>query len=310
MQWLIRSLTVFALLLAGIQGLGTTGSMAQDSPENPFADLGLPEIVVEITDSAIVGAPTELAAGRYVLTVTNAAEEDLGVGFLQPPEGMTAADFIAFAAPATPEGAGAAAEASPSSEEDTGPPAFYYEIPLAGGIYANPGETASTVLDLTAGEWVLWAEEPGAPQAPVLVVVTGEAPVDQPVPSADVKITGQEMSFTIDGELVAGPQVIEFVNAGVQPHFLIMLKAPEGTTIDDFLALSATFGDPAASPQSGLSFEDIFSAVDTADQSSGVTTWIAAELESGTYILACFVSDPETGAPHAMLGMIDVVTVP
>ncbi|MGI8963198.1 MAG: hypothetical protein ACR2GI_01690, partial [Thermomicrobiales bacterium] len=121
---------------------------------------------------------------------------------------------------------------------------------------------------------------------------------------------GQEMSFAIEGELLAGPQVIEFVNAGVQPHFLIMLKVPEGTTIDDFLALAATFGDPAATPQSALSFDDIFSVVDTADQSSGVTTWIAAELESGTYILACFVSDPETGAPHAMLGMIDVVTVP
>jgi hypothetical protein len=309
MQWFLRTLAVIAMLLAGMQGLGNAGAAAQDAPGNPFSDLGLPEIAVEITDSAIVGAPSELAAGRYVLTVTNATEEEsLGVGFLQPPAEMTASEFIEFAAPATPEDAEQGA-ASPAAEE-SGPPAFYYEIPLAGGIYAGAGESASTVLDLTAGEWVLWVEEPGAPQAPVLVVVTGEAPADQPAPEADVTITGQEMSFTVDGELVAGPQVIEFVNAGQQPHFIAMLKVPEGTTIDDFLALAATFGDPAASPPAGLSFEDITTGFDTADQSSGVTTWIAADLESGTYILVCFVPDPESGAPHAMLGMIDVVTVP
>lgn len=305
----VRTLMVVGMLLAGLEGLGKMGATAQDDPGNPFAELGLPGIAVEITDSAIVGAPSELTAGRYVLTVTNATEEEsLGVGFLQPPADMTAAGFVEFAAPASPE----AAESAPASsaEEESLPPPFYYEIPLAGGIYAGAGESASMVLDLTAGEWVLWVEEPGAPQAPALVVVTGEAPADQPEPAADVTITGQDMSFTIEGELVAGPQVIEFVNAGQQPHFVTMLKVPDGTTVDDFLALAATFGDPAATPPGTLTFEEITDEFSTADQSSGVTTWATADLESGSYILVCFVPDPETGAPHAMLGMIDVVTVP
>ncbi|MGH2535168.1 MAG: hypothetical protein ACRDJW_23135, partial [Thermomicrobiales bacterium] len=288
---------------------------APDAAANPFADLGLPEITVTITETAIEGAPAELAAGRYVLAVTNATEDDdsgiaLGVGFLQPPEGMTGAEFAAMFAPATPEAAAANGEASPPADGgDAGPPPWYYETALAGGIDALAGETAYTVLDLTAGEWVLWAEDPTAPQPPVPVIVTGDAPADPPAPTADVTITGLEMSFTIEGTLASGPRTIAFTNGGQQPHFLLLLKVPEGTTVDDFLALAATFGDPAATPPGTLTFDQITDAVSTGDQSSGVTTWIAADLEAGTYIMVCFILDPETGAPHAMIGMIDVVTV-
>ncbi len=41
----------------------------------------------------------------------------------------------------------------------------------------------------------------------------------------------------------------------------------------------------------------------------GATEWIAVDLEAGTYILACFVADIESGVPHAFFGMVDVVTV-
>ena len=65
---------------------------------NPFADLGLPEIAVTITETAFEGVPAELAAGRYVLTVTNALEagagplgpESSGVNFLRLTDELTA----------------------------------------------------------------------------------------------------------------------------------------------------------------------------------------------------------------------------
>lgn len=306
-----RTLRLLALLLALTLTASAAPARGQDAADS-FADLGLPEISVTIDDTAITGVPAELAAGRYVLRVTNgAAEGDLGIGFLQPPDGMTAADFIAFVTSAPPEAA--VADASPvvagEGDGDAGPPAFYYEINLAGGVYAGPGTTRSAVLDLTPGTWVVWTEEPGAPQAPVAVVVAGEAPTDLPKPVADVTITAVEMAFQFDGELKVGRQTIAFTNAGEQPHVLLLLTVPAGTTVDDFLALSATFDDPAATPPDNLSFQDITNAVQGSDQSSGVTTWLEADLEAGDYIAVCFVPDPETGAPHAMLGMIDLVTV-
>jgi hypothetical protein len=303
---------LFALLLLLAALAAPLRTSAQDTA-NPFADLGLPEIAITVTDTAFDGAPSELEAGRYVLSVTNSSssEEDAGVGFVQAPEGMTAAELIGFMASlsATPEAADG--EAAPAEEEGgTGAPSWYYETEIAGGVYAPAGETAYAVIDLSAGEWMLWGDLPEAPQAPVPVIVTGEAPADQPTPAADVTIAMQEMSFSVDGSLTAGPQTIALTNAGQQPHFLLMIGVPEGTTPEDFLALSAAFaGDPTASPPAGLSFEELTTGIESTDLSSGGTVWLHADLAAGTYVLACFFPDQETGAPHAFLGMVDVVTV-
>ena len=306
------SARLFAVLLLLAALAAPLRTSAQDTA-NPFAVLGLPEIAITVTDTAFDGAPSELEAGRYVLSVTNSrsSEEDAGVGFVQAPEGMTAAELIGFMASlsATPEAADG--EAAPAEEEGgTGAPSWYYETEIAGGVYAPAGETAYAVIDLSAGEWMLWGDLPEAPQAPVPVIVTGEAPADQPTPAADVTIAMQEMSFSVDGSLTAGPQTIALTNAGQQPHFLLMIGVPEGTTPEDFLALSAAFaGDPTASPPAGLSFQELTTGIESTDLSSGGTVWLHADLAAGTYVLACFFPDQETGAPHAFLGMVDVVTV-
>ena len=61
---------LFALLLLLAALAAPLRTSAQDTA-NPFADLGLPEIAITVTDTAFDGAPSELDAGRYVLSVTN-----------------------------------------------------------------------------------------------------------------------------------------------------------------------------------------------------------------------------------------------
>ena len=315
----IRAFALFAVLLMMLSA--GAPAVAQDATPagggNPFADLGLPEIAVTMTDTAFEGVPSELAAGRYVLSITNALTtlgpgESAGANFLLLPEELTAEAFIAEMGPppATPEAAEAAA--SPMAEEEAFmlPPPWYYETTMAGGPYAEAGDTRSAVVELTAGEWVLWAEFPGAPQAPVPVTVTGEAPADQPTVSADLRIEMSEYTFTFPTPLTAGSYLVELANVGEQPHFLGMGRVPDGTTLDDIMAMFASFEDPMATPAAdGLSFEDIDLVLDTADQSAGVTAWYTAELEPGTYLAVCFVPDPESGTPHAMLGMTQLVEV-
>jgi len=172
MRFAAKILSVLSVVLV-LAGVGRMSVVAQGS-ENLFADLGLPEIAVTITATAFEGVPTELAAGRYLLAVTNATEEeDLGAAFIQPPDGMTGAEFADMVAgmaaeseeAATPGADAAAAEASPAAEgEDSGIPPWYCEVSLAGGIYAGPGETSYIVIDLAAGEWALWAEDPSTPR--------------------------------------------------------------------------------------------------------------------------------------------------
>lgn len=303
---------LFVLLLLFAALAAPLRATAQDTT-NPFADLGLPEITITVTDAAFDGAPSELEAGRYVLSVTNSgsSEDEAGVSLVQAPEGMTAADLIALMgySSATPEAAGG--EAAPGEDEGEGAvPDPYYEMRISGGVYAQPGATVYAVIDFSPGEWVLWGDDPAAPQPPVPVIVSGEAPADPPTPAADVTITASEFSFTLNGTLAAGPQTVAFTNAGQQPHHVQLFRVPDGTTAEDFLALLAAFDDPTASPPAGLSPDQITpGGLNTTDVSSGGTFWLHADLAAGTYIILCFFPDQETGAPHAMLGMIDVVTV-
>lgn len=313
----------FVVVLVAFLGGGLAPAVAQDGTPaagggNPFAALGLPEIAVTITEDAFKGVPTELAAGRYVLSVTNLLGESemaadpggAGVGFLQLPPEMTGEAFVAQMSPSegTPEVSGDVA--SPAAEEGSmTPPPWYYEVMLAGGPYAVPGERDWAVIDLAAGDWVLWGETPGAPQRPVPVTVTGAAPADVPTVRSDIRVEMSEYAFSFTPTLTAGTHVIEVANVGEQPHFVFLGGVPDGTTVDDALALFASVGDPAATPDGGLAMEEITEVLDTADQSAGVTAWYTADLGPGTYLAVCFVPDPASGTPHAMLGMTQIVEV-
>jgi len=302
-----RLAIVFTLVGLFLGSAGTTA--AQES--NPFADTGLPEIAVTVTDTAYEGVPTELTAGRYVLSLTNTATtpnpfvppflDFLGAAFVKVPAEYTSADFLAMLAAEQ-----AAVMASPEAALQ-GEPDWLYETVSTGGPYAYRGMTTSAVIDLTAGDWILWGENILAGQAPIPVKVTGEAPADQATPTATLTIEATEFSFT-NNAVAAGPQIIELRNIGQQPHFLALAQVPDGTTLEEFMVFAAGSVDPSATP-AALSPEDVTIVVNTADQSSAVTAWYAADLGPGTYVAICFVTDPATGAPHAMLGMAHVFAV-
>lgn len=312
----IASLVVTVLLLSGGGALAPAvaqeGSPGADGG-NPFAELGLPEIALKLTEATIEGAPEELTAGRYLVAVTNtipAPDPSLGppvsgVVFVQVPADFAAADFVAQLSPPPPDEGGDAASppAGPMA-----PPAWFYETVLSGGPYVLPGQTSYAVIDLTAGEWAVWGQSAAAAPAAVAVTVTGEA-AEQPPPPAAARVEMAEYSFTASPSLAAGPQVIEVVNVGEQPHFLTVTGVPAGTTVEDVFALFGMSPDPAATPAGGLSFEAVVPVLGTTDQSSGVTAWYAADLAPGTYLLACFVPDPGSGIPHAMLGMAQIIEV-
>jgi hypothetical protein len=321
---LLRSFALIVGLVALLGG-GFMPVLAQDATPasgrgNPFAELGLPEIAVTITDTAFEGVPAELAAGRYVLTVTNALEAvegpmgpaASGINFLQLTEELTAEAFIAQLAGfgGTPEIADLAASPTSADGGSQAPPSWLYEVTLPGGPYALPGETASAVIDLTAGDWVLWGEFPGAPQAPVPVSVTGDAPTNVPAVNADIQIKMVEYAFVVPTSFPAGSQVIEIANVGQEPHFFTLARVPEGTTADEALAaFFARYGDPAATPAGGVSAEDLTIVFVHGTQSAGVTAWYITDLTPGTYFAGCFIPDPVNGIPHAMLGMTQIIEV-
>jgi hypothetical protein len=295
---------------------------AQEATPVTGEELGLQEIRIRTTDTAFEGAPSELPAGRYLVTLEHAGTGfGATVEFMMLPEGMTAEDFASLFAPPTgtpdtetpPE-----VEATPPEVEATpgpeGPPAWYYQTTMAGGVGIGPGQTGQVVIDLSPGNWVIWSGDPAAPQAPVGLTVTGEiaSPVAMTEPPATVTITEFEYGFRMEGTLQPGVQWLKVVNSGAQPHFTFIFRSTVPVTreqIQQLLELEAQGATPA--PDSGLPNpnEDFIPVVFTGTQSTGTTQWVRANIEPGTYILVCFVPDIQDGSPHAYHGMFEVVEV-
>lgn len=306
-----RVTAIPALIAAGalttLPGLLKTAAAHQEAatpgplgaPEVPAAwlDLGLPSIDVTIGE-AIEGVPESIEAGRYLVTVRGEPGPDdfaLGAVFLQLPEGLSFDDAMAQAAEAT---------------EDV--PAFFYESIFAGGVAAlvPAGQTsASGVVDLAegAGQWI--ALDPSFTRMPVPFAVTGELPADLAEPESNATIGMGEMYIELnEGTLAAGENLIKLVNEGVQPHFVEIMGVPEGTTNENITAaIEAEMGaTPSAEP---LDMSAAMPAAYLPEQSAGVTAWHAVSLEAGTYGVICWITDPESGMPHAMLGMHNVFVV-
>jgi hypothetical protein len=305
-----RVTAVPALIAAGafasLPGILKTAAAQDATPASPvaaaevpgaWAALGLPEINLTVTDT-IQGMPESIEAGRYLLTVTGEAGPDdfaIGAVFMQLPEGLAFEDAMGQAA---------------QSEDQV--PAFFYESVFAGGAAAlvPAGQTSATaIIDIApgAGQWI--ALDPSFTRQPVPFAVTGEMPADLPEPESNATLTTGEMYIeAAEGQLIAGENLVKVTNEGAQPHFIEMMKVPEGTTNDNVAAaiqmeMGAT---PEAEP---LNFEEAMPAAYIADQSAGVTAWTAVTLEAGTYAVTCWIADPETGMPHAMLGMHNVIVV-
>ncbi|MDQ3780759.1 MAG: hypothetical protein M3354_09480 [Chloroflexota bacterium] len=315
-------LSTFVLILALAAGQATAAATqdATTTPDLLFADsLGLPELNVTATDETYEGLPAETAAGRYLLSLENAATKEAGIGLMQLPEGVTADDFTAMLAGPPPSAEMASPAAEMTEEEQTGegedgPPEWFFTTKQAGGIYSdNNGQTVQAIVDLTPGEWIVWGGDPEAPQPPVGLTVTGEMPADLPEPEAGVTLTLFEYGFTIDGTLTAGPQTIKVANVGAQPHHVFATRAPEGVTltkemVGQILELDMQGATPAA--DSGLPSPDTF--IDSfymTTLSTGSTAWLAVDLAPGSYVLFCFVPDIASGMPHAYEGMYEIVTV-
>jgi hypothetical protein len=329
-----RVLTMICAL-AMLAFSGAASVMAQDAtPVNGFGDLGLPELSITVSQAGYEGVPDQVEAGRYLVTVTPADDLEFGggVGFIRPPEGMTADEFLAALAGPPDEGAveGATGSpaaampeatpadqmaASPAAEEGTGgPPPFIFEATFAGGIFAGPGDSVQVVVDLGPGEWIAWPDDPAAGIPPVIFEVTGEMPADQPEPVASATITMAEYTIAVsEGTLSAGPQIVRVDNVGAQPHHIFWDLLPAGTTPEQVQAwLDAEMaaqmsGTPAAVGE--FNPDDVTPVTGTATQSTGTSLWVYVDVPVGTNGLICFFPDLGDGIPHAFHGMFTVIEV-
>jgi plastocyanin len=289
-------LAASALLAAACGGNGGDSQGAQaTTPPQPAK--------VTITASASgqqvkFQVPAQIRPGATELTLVNNLKEPAEFQLVRLDQGHTVAEFL------------------PLLEQEGAPtPAWLH---AAGGVgQAPPGGRRSTVVNLEVGRYDFFstgsAEQEGAqPQYKRgglgSFEVTGAATGAQ-LPATTAQITAKELGatnyqFEISG-LKPGPNQVTFVNSGGQLHHVVSAKLNQGATFaqaKQFFTSEDYKGQPPVDVQS-------FDAVAVVD--SGGRQVDTFNLEAGTYVFACFITDRAGGPPHAIkANMIREVKVP
>jgi hypothetical protein len=265
-----------------------------------LASAALPEIVLTQTETGF-DAPREVAAGRYLVSLTSLPGWSAYLDLVQPPAGLAEAD--------------AGEQFLSAARYDTPVPGWTY----GGGTYADDGGTAWVVFDLAPGEWT-WGlsaqpSEQGAEETPYLLplsVTVGTPAAFNGVstlnPTVDVKMTEFVFGGLEDATLPAGPQVWRFSNVGGHSHHMVLFRTPQLVTADDVDALVAAFlgATPTPPPQWWLEAVWVGYAAILSPDHAFMTEF---DLAPGSYIALCFIIDPATGLPHLAEGMAQAFTV-
>ena len=301
-----------ALMVGALSLLTPLAAMAQQATPaagDLFAGLGLPELTVTYTDTGVSIDRSEIPAGRYLVHfVTESEDQNAAAGFVRLIEGKTL-DDLSWADEQ------AAGTPVPFAGPDPASFAWIYDTYMTG---AGSADSPDVVVDLPAGDYGVWPDDPAAtnPVAPLKVTGDPATPVTGPEPQAAVTITeegagGQGFSFKIEGDLKAGRQVVKVVNASDQPHFIAAGQYPEPITDEQlsslFMGQATGPGTPAPQP---IDTSKIATAGYASTQSAGTTQWVEMTFTPGQVFMLCFVPDPQAdGKPHAFEGMVALLDV-
>jgi hypothetical protein len=282
-----------AALALGFSRFGGVPARARQATN--LAGLGLPKVTITVTGTEYQVSPATTPAGWTVVTFENQGPGDNSADVMLLPQGETMESLMEVLSTAM---------ASPTAA----PPAWIYETTFAGAPWASAGASAQAVVHLSPGDWVIFSP---APLTPATLTVTAEdaSPVMPSGLQADRTVRMQEYAFLgLEDPLPAGPQVWQVLNTGHQPHIITISPLPAGTTQAQFMEtmMAMMSGTPeAGGPQ--FAEPDILGGCSTV--SGGQSLYLALDLTTGTYEAICFFPEPETGAPHVMLGMAQVFTV-
>jgi hypothetical protein len=290
---------LFALAALLVFAAGSLRAVSAQEASPAFSStllsgLGYPEIVLTETGTGYEEVPTELPAGRYLVSLTAPETHFAYVNFVQVPAGLSDDD--------------AQAQLLSAALDDVPVEGWTY----GGGSFAFEGTTVHFVIDLEAGEWQIGStrqditsetSEETALLYPLTVTPSDEATAGGE-PEVAPSVEMQDVAWGgLEGPLPAGPQIWKITNTGEQPRQMVLWRTPRLITVDDMEEIFAPWltGTPPA--EDGLYSQFVWVGY-AAILSPGQTVWLEFDLAPETYAVMSYVIDPETQLPAAMLGMV------
>jgi hypothetical protein len=293
--WALLGATTLLAAACGGNGGGSDDTAATTPPQPA-------KITVTATatgDKVAFEVPAGIRPGATEITLVNNLKEPSEFQLAQFDEGHTADEFLKML-----------------SQEGAPTPAWVHAL---GGVGATqPGQQGKIIVDLKAGKYDWFStnsseEENATPQfmrgGKGSLEVAGD-PTGAVLPSTPATIQAVETSPTQYGwevkGLKAGTNQVTFSNVGAQLHHIIIGKLKDGATFDQ----AKTFFTSESGPTGPPPFDET-SFDNTAVIERGANEVETLELQSGTYVFACFITDREGGPPHAIkANMIQEVKVP
>lgn len=266
-----------------------THVVAQGTPESG----SFPPLIITLTDSGFV-VPEGTTAGRYAVSIVNESSvpSHSSLGLL--PEGTDIAMVE---------------EAMASETEEV--PQWILDTKWVGlPDFGLPGETRTGIVDFPPGTYLGFSPF----EEWFNIIEIGGEPIASDIadPEATLSVELNEMSFTWGQDAVlSGPQLLQVSNAGATLHDIQFYPVPDGTTVDHVMEvfMLEEGGTPTPdNPLSTISEDEFLPAVATSIVGQGVTTWLDIDLAPGTYMVMCPLPFP-SGPPHAMLGMVEIITI-
>ena len=284
---------VATAIATGMAGVGVAVAPAAS------AAVGGTVLHVAITNHGMyVKGPTTFPAGRVTMFI-DAAGGDRGIEIARLHPGYSFADLRNDI-----KTAGANLE-GPGGNTKAGLKALNHaiaNITAFGGVYAHNGAVrhGSVVLPQAGNRYVLYDDSNLVPRRPVHLTVTAPGGA-QTLPSTSATVVAREDRRWGGATTLPSHGSIKFANhANVSPHFVVLQHVKDGTTRQQVID---SFSSPNQ-PDFVLPGEQ-----DSDIVSPGHAMALHLQLPAGRYALMCFFPDPETGMPHAFMGMVRMVTL-
>jgi hypothetical protein len=260
----------------------------------------IPEVVFTATTENLTG-PATVEAGYVNLALDNQDKTMRAHGIYRVKEGADLEDaknlMIWFFSSFT------------GGEEVTAEDVYALTDGFYGGaVFIEPGTRKEVGVTLTPGTYVIYADgitDEGLSMTPEYITtleVTPSSTESVTLPTPDYTIRMVDHAFAFPADIKAGEHLFRVENLGHQDHMMFISKYLPGKGHEDGLALlqDETLDSTTVFEEETIGVHAIW---------PGLFNDVVLDLEPGTYGAVCFSTDPETGAPHAMIGMFQSFTV-
>ena len=245
----------------------------------------------------MLNGPTTFAAGRVDLTL-NAVGGDHTIQVASFKKGYTFHDLRTdLAAFGESQGPGGNVKAGLKHLNNA-----VRHTHLYGGLDADNGTLRGSVVLPKAGKYVVYNDSGELPAQPKWLAVTGPA-VKRANPNSSATVVATSAKRFAGAKTLPARGTITFKNASTNsPHMLILQHVKTGTTRKQVLQFlqSGAQGNPAFGLPGGANTDIV---------GEGNAQTLSYKLPKGEYIELCFFPDLKTGMPHALMGMVAVVTL-